>query len=174
MNIVTISLKPYHEKFLRHQFESPKGDIQISRTHEMGKFISAQVDYSTKPVKHENYENPVKLVIPEVHGIKNEGFAFVSATSAIKISDYIESYFMLYFREFIFTCRSFNIQFKDAINMFIDVHDIGHDLINYDRLKKNDYRFRLRVQDFIRDGIKGAYNQSIKNFSYNLSFSGDN
>jgi hypothetical protein len=171
MNLVTITLKPYHEKFLRYQFATPKGNIKVTRNHEIGRYICAMVEFAKKPVKH---DPPfVNLEIPSTEGIPENGFACISKASAIKITDYTEAYFMLYFRQFIFTCRNFNIQYKDAINMFIEMHDIGHDLINYDRLKKNDYRFRLKVKDFIREGIKSFYNQNVKQFSYNLSHSQD-
>ena len=161
MNIVEVELKEYHYRFLCHIFQCRK-DLKIHRDHEIGRFIFAHISYSDYPLKRKKKENPVSIEIPKTLNGLNRKFPYISPENNIKISDYIESYFTLYFREFIFTCRKFNIQYKDAYNMFIEAHDIGHDAINFERLKKNDYRFREKMKDFIVLGIQRAFSHELR------------
>lgn len=157
MNIIEIELKEYHYRFLLHIFQCKK-ELKIHREHELGRFIFAHVSYSDYPRRRKKKQNPVKIELPKTLDGFNRKFAFVTPENNVKISDYIEACFILRFREFIFMCRKFNIQYKDAYNMFIEAHNIGHDAINFERIKKNDYRFREKMKEFIVSGIQHAFN----------------
>lgn len=95
--VIEISLKPHLEDFLRKEFRvSKNGELVLTRRHDIGKFIVAQVLTSDLPVKRPFRSNLVKLILPLTK--KNQysltrNFLYISKWGEEKISDYLESEF---------------------------------------------------------------------------------
>lgn len=147
---VIIELQPYLHDFLYHEFNSDKKEdgVFVNTGNDTGKFISAMVTITDRPAKQEIKDNPIKLYLPIQewsHSILEENFLYVPLWKQKMLQDYIEASFRLRIREFFITGYELGHKQDMIIKAFLAAYNIKHNTLNYDTIKKYDYRNRQRV-----------------------------
>jgi hypothetical protein len=149
---VTISLPPVLEAWCRWLYNTPSGSIEIvvNRKHDVGKHIFSHILGSPLPLHRTTKKNPVVFVLPEVNNSDqylNKHFLYVDEWGETKINDFIRSEFNQWVR------RRFEIgyfygwrqdQITDAIIRGLNIRD---NAVNFDAIKKLDYRNRRKVEE---------------------------
>lgn len=147
---VIIELQPYLHDFLYHEFGTDKKDdgVMIKTTIDAGKFIQAMVTISDRPAKQELKEHPIKLYLPIQewnHNILEENFLYVPTWKQKMLQDYIEASFRIRVREFFVAGYQVGHNQDMIIKAFLNAYNIKNNQLNYDTIKKYDYRNRQKV-----------------------------
>ncbi|MDA3943691.1 MAG: hypothetical protein PF694_09160 [Bacteroidetes bacterium] len=149
--------KPYFEKYLRFVFKSHRtGIIEVNRHAELGKYLYSRVRYCEPdkvPDYHEQY-NVASLKMPAVGtDLSRNHFMYYNADDITRINDFIESISYLDFRLMVHSgVVDLNLNRKTVIEIFSDM--VYGDADKYDMLKKDEYRKRRRIQEFILTASK--------------------
>lgn len=142
---ITISLKPHLQDFLRHEFKSdPNGTIVINKRENIGLYLNSMWTVSDLPVKRE-YEFPCTIALPirpDNHYIFSHNFIYIPVWRENQISDYIEAEFRLRIREFFTIGYEKQFKQKHIIDGFLQAYNIKNNALNFDMIKKLDYRNR--------------------------------
>ncbi len=141
-----------NEAFLRMKFSANKtGPIRIERKDEIGKYISSRVRYSNLPVNSEGTE----LILPKTTlESGNNYFLYFSIEDQRKINDYLTAQFNIFFHNFMFKGNSLGIKKKVLIESMISQLNLKNDSTIFDNLKKNDYRLRKKIENFISETVQ--------------------
>lgn len=147
---VTIELQPYLHDFLYHEFETDKKEdgVFVTTKTEVGKFIQAMVTITDRPAKQEIKDNPIRLYLPIQewnHAILEENFIYVPVWKQKMLQDFIEALFRTRMREFFVAGYQLGHNQDMIIKSFLAAYNIKHNTLNYDTIKKYDYRNRQRV-----------------------------
>lgn len=147
---VIIELQPHLHDFLYHEFGCDKKEdgVFVSTKNDIGKFIQAMVTITDRPAKQELKDNPIKLYLPIQewnHFILAENFIYVPEWKQYMIQDYIEASFRLRIREFFQSGYEVGHKQDIIIKSFLAAYNIKNNTLNYDTIKKYDYRNRQRV-----------------------------
>ncbi len=144
--------------YLRHLFQTSRnGPLLINRNISEGKFINSHISYSDMPVKKTPGNCYEELIVYLPKNPLNEHvnkFTFIRSVDAEQINDYLEAKFELFFRSVIIAGDSMGIQKKDLIEAFVMGTKIPFDEKIIERLKKNDYRYRVKIYNFLIQSLK--------------------
>lgn len=155
---VIIDLEPKLQDFLYHEFGFTKvGEVELTRTKDIGEFINAMITISDRPPKIPFGDYPFKLYLPTEEynwRILRENFIFVPKWKQKQIQDYLDACFKLRVREFFCTGYSKGYKQDKIIKAFLDNYDIKNNKINYDMIKKIDFRNRKNEIKKIREEIQ--------------------
>ena len=153
---ITISLQPYLADFCRHEFKTLQdGSIVIKRQHDIGKMIFSQVNASPIPVSKPVFENAVTFVLPITKESDLQGkFLYVDRWGQEKIQEFITAKFNL--RVELFFQKGYNKGYsqKRIIEAFLAGYNLRNNELNYEAVKKNDYRRRQKDLKRISDELK--------------------
>lgn len=158
-NITLFLRKPYFENYLRFIFDTPEGAIIVNRDHELGKYLFSRVRYSHNKSKAESTGHPVQLILP-ANGTdcSRTNFIYYTADDMARINDFLESSAYLDLRMMIdIGNKDLKMDRKTIISIFSDTI-YGED--KYEMLKKDEYRKRKKVVDWLK--------KSAKNLGYNI------
>lgn len=146
--------------YLRFLFNSSRNrPVQLSRKQPEGKYICSMIRYSTKPVKTRNKDcrNNIVLFLPKgTLSTAENHFTYFTEEDIERINDHLESSFDIFFRSFSVAGEVIGIQKKDVIEAFIVGTRMKFDDKIFERFKKNDYRFRLKMYNFLLKAAKDA------------------
>lgn len=149
--------------FLGYLFERDSaGCIVVNRRIAVGKFIHAMVEYSFKPVSHQ--QSDTLFVMPRTSRSTAMGkYMFVSAENNEKFNDYIEAYFDLDFDRYWIHGLLLGIPKQDIIYAYIKSRKLCDDLSIEETLKKRMYRKTARQQQTLHKKLmnKANYNDSL-------------
>lgn len=158
---IIINLRPILQDFMMHEFNtSEDGAIILHERHDIGRFINTMWSVSDYPVKKKEYKYPVKMIIPvqpnSAHILKYN-FIHVTTWKHIQIINYIDAEFKRRVRDFFSIGYEKKFKQTDIINAFLLAYNIKNNAMNYDQVKKLDYRNRYRF----REGIAKTIQESI-------------
>lgn len=149
---IYISLPQVHEAYCRFIFSTPDNqpEIIVSRAHDIGKLIHANVSVSDIPVRRPLLEGVVTFILPvnnqNCHGISSH-FLKISAWGRQKIQDGIAYEFDKWVK------RRFEIGYekkftqKEIVEAILRGLNVRNNSINFDAVKKNDYRNRRKIEE---------------------------
>lgn len=159
---ITISLKPHLADFCRHEFNEADNAIIINRKHDIGKFITSHILMSDLPVTKSNHENKVTFILPlSSKSDLTHKFLYVSEWGVQKIQDYIEAQFNLYIRFYFDYGRAKEMSQKLIIESILTHYNIRNTALNYEAIKKNDYRHNRRIRKIIATELLTSFKSVI-------------
>ncbi|KAA6349006.1 hypothetical protein EZS27_003606 [termite gut metagenome] len=159
---VVIELAPHLHDFLYHEFACSKkkyDGVMITVTNDIGKYIQSMIDISNTPKNQEIKENPIKLYLPTQewnHYIFQKNFLFVPVWRQKMIQDYIEASFRIRIREYFQEGYSKGFKQERILQSFLLSYNIKNNAINYDAVKKYDYRYRQKIREEVGKEIQLA------------------
>ncbi|MGL5682576.1 MAG: hypothetical protein ACRDDZ_05900 [Marinifilaceae bacterium] len=160
---ISIDLPPHLEDFCRHELNpDDKGNIILRRSHCIGKVIHGNILTAEYPVKTESMKNKVLFVVPITPNNRyalSNAFLYISKWGNERIVDYIEACFTMRVRLFFEAGYAKNYRQKEIIEAFMQQYNITHTAINYETIKKYDYRTRHKMRKDISLHIESAVNQ---------------
>lgn len=145
---VTIELQPYLHDFLYHEFgcqRCQEGGVIVTTVNDIGKFIQAMVTVSDRPPKQALKENPIRLFLPIQewnHFILQENFIYIPEWKQRMLQDYIEASWRIRIREYFVAGYEKGYKQDRIIRAFLLAYNIKNNAVNYDAVKKYDYRNR--------------------------------
>lgn len=145
--------KPSFENYLRFIFSNPKGPIKVTRCEEIGKYLYSRIRYNDYPQRKLKSGYSIELIMPD-HPLdqSDNHFIYFTEDDQIRINDYIESIAYLDFRTTVQVgSNDMKIDRKWIINIFSNLV-FGED--KYEMLKKNDYRRRKKIQNWILKSVQ--------------------
>ncbi len=157
---ITIDLKKYLHDFLLHEFKTDSsGAIILTKRSDIGLFIDSMWCVSDLPVKHPDRENPVTLILPmaeENHYVLRYNFLYVPSWKELQIVEYLEAEFRRRVRDFFSVGYAKRYKQKDIIEGFLKNYGIKNNVINFDQIKKLDYRNRENFKNQVVNEIQSA------------------
>jgi hypothetical protein len=164
--IIKLRLKPYLEDFARHELTTDvKDHIILTRKSDIGKCICShitEVDTSNFTQATERPDNKYKLVsfvLPvnaENHYIHQYRFCGVNKWSEQKINDYLETEFRQRMRLLFEAGYRCKCKQKDIIEAILDEYNIQNTAINYETVKKSDYRNQKKTRKIVFATLQAA------------------
>jgi hypothetical protein len=160
--IITINLNKYLYDFLLHEFDADNsGRIILNCRSDIGLFIDSMWEISDRPVKPVKMENPVTLILPirsqDVY-VKRNKFICVPVWKETQIQEYIEAEFRLRVRDFFTIGYEKKFKQKDIIEAFLTAYGMKNNSINFDQIKKIDYRNRKKLKNIVKIEIQNSIN----------------
>jgi hypothetical protein len=160
---ITIDLKKHLESFLLHEFEKDKaGRILLHRRSSIGKIINLMWDASDRPVPPPKRENPVTFVLSLSKAdayVKTHRFLYVPTWMEEYVQTFLEEEFRRRVRDFFSIGYEKGFKQKNIIEGFLQAYDIKNNAINFDMIKKMDYRGRKNIKKYIKMEIQNSDNQ---------------
>ncbi len=158
--ILTIDIKPHLENYLLHEFKTDsEGNIILSRSTDIGKIIHAHILSSNLKTSPQKYSNPVSFVVPrnpQNHYINTFRFLYVSRAGEQKINDFIEAEFNQRIRHIFEIGYSYKCTQKEIIEAILQEYNIRNCALNYETIKKADYRYKRNLRSRIVSIIKST------------------
>jgi hypothetical protein len=150
---VTVSLKPYLQDFLYHEFGAdPKectDGLMVSGMTEVGKYISSLVTVSThRPRSEGKAADRLTLLLPVLewnHYILNEHWVCIPTWKQHQLQDYLEQMFRIRLREYFLVGYEKGFRQEQITQAFLMAYNIKNRALSYDMVKKYDYRNRKRT-----------------------------
>lgn len=156
--ILTLNLKPHLEDFVRHDLKTDKeGNIILSRHSDIGKMIFSHILTSGIAPAHPVLDHPVKFLLL-TNGCNSVflkyRFCFVDKWGEQKINDYIEAEFRQRMRLIFEAGYNRKCTQKEIIEAIMEEYNIKNCALNYETIKKSDYRHQRKVRKMLFDTIK--------------------
>ncbi|WP_321424888.1 transcriptional regulator [uncultured Bacteroides sp.] len=155
---ITIELAPHLHDFLYHEFDSRKdGGVMINSSNDIGKMVQAMVTVNDRPPKIPLKDNPITLILPITewnHRILIENFIFIPEWKQRMLQEYIESSYRIRIREYFVAGYEKGYKQDKIIKAFLMAYNIKNNAINYDAVKKFDYRNRKRIVKEVNKDIQ--------------------
>jgi len=127
----------------------PNSDgVNITSAHEIGKMVQAMITVSDRPRSLGLKDNPITLYLPISewnHRIFDENFLYIPEWKQRMLQEYIEASYRLKIREYFLAGYERGYKQDKIIKAFLCAYDIKNNSINYDAIKKYDYRNRQKV-----------------------------
>lgn len=147
---VTIELEPHLQDFLFHELKQNRrsGELMADGTNDIGRMIQAMITVSDRPRKQEIDDNPLRITLPVQewnHAIFSENFIYIPEWKQKQLRLFIESEFRLRIKEFFFIGYAKGYRQDKIIQSFLHSYNIKRNALNYDTIKKYDYRNRRRI-----------------------------
>jgi len=160
---IVLDLPNYLIDFLYHEFKIGKKDeLMLNRDNCIGKYINSMWESSPLPVKKRKAENPVKLLLPinqDDHYKLSRSFIYVSDLKHRMIVDYLQSSFELRRDQFFNEAYKRGYKQVDIIEAFMKAYGMKNNSMNFDQLKKMDYRKREYLRENIAKNIQSIIYQ---------------
>lgn len=160
---VTIELQPYLHDYLYHEFgcihSNADEGVSITSSNDIGKFIQAMITVNDRPPKLPLKEHPITLYLPIQewnHFILNENFIYVPEWKQRMLQEYIEASFRIRIREYFVAGYEKGYKQDKIIRAFLFAYNIKNNALNYDSVKKYDYRNRQRIIKEVNKDIQLA------------------
>ncbi len=147
---VIIELQPYLHDYLYHEFGCPRADdgVSVTSANDIGKFIQAMVTVTDRPPRLPIKDNPITLFLPVKewnHYILQENFIYIPEWKQRMLQEYIEASFRIRIREYFVTGYEKGYKQDKILRAFLLAYNIKNNALNYDAVKKYDYRNPQRM-----------------------------
>ena len=157
--LIFIEIEPHLADFLRHEFmQCKKSDaLVVDGTNEIGMLIQAFVTVSDRPRKQEITENSIALELPTQswnHAIFEENFVYIPRWKQKQLNLFIEATFRLRIKEFFQVGYEKGFKQDMIVRAFLENYNIKNNALNYDTIKKYDYRNRRKIVKQVSEEIQ--------------------
>jgi len=157
---IIIDLRKHLHDFLLHEFNSDdSGSIILTKRSDIGLYIDSMWSISRHPNEVRPMSNPVRLILPvseDSHYILKNHFVHVPTWKESMINQYLESEFRRRIRDYFSIGYEKGFQQKDIIESFLVQYGMKNNAINFDQIKKYDYRNRKNLKNSISKDIQSA------------------
>lgn len=157
---ITIDLKKHLHDFLLHEFKTdPSGAIVVHLKSDIGLFISSMYNVSDLPRKELELANPVKIILPinrKNWYIFSTRFIYVPVWKQTMINNHLEAVWRLRIKEFFCIGYKKKFQQKDIIEGILKHYGMKNNAVNFDQIKKLDYRDRENFKKQVFDEIQSS------------------
>lgn len=157
---IVIDLKKHLQDFLLHEFKTDvDGSILLSMKQDLGRYINSMWSTSKKPVKPREMENPCRLILPiteDNYYVLENSFIYVPVWKEAMIKNFLEAEFRRRVRDFFSIGYEKKFKQKDIIEGFLHEYGMKNNAINFDQIKKIDYRNREKFKASIANEIQSA------------------
>jgi len=157
--ILSITLSPVLQSYVRQEFKTPSGAVKLSLSHPIGAQVYSLVRYCDFPQKRQkNTEKElIDFLLPSTNlSSFSNHFVTVTAEGERKIQLFIQSEFQLSVRYYFVTGYEKGFSQKNIINAFIERYELPDNAISYEAIKKADYRNRTRIIKDIMQEIESC------------------
>lgn len=150
---VTIDLPPVLEAYCRWVFQTPSDqkNITLTRTNCVGKHIFSKIISSRVPIKkNPERKNPVTFILPTTDNaylaLKSH-FVYVDDFATMQIVDFVDANFDFWVKRRFETGYEHGWSQDEIINAILRGLNVRSNTVNYDAIKKNDYRNRRKKDE---------------------------
>jgi hypothetical protein len=160
---VIIDLPPVLEAFCRYVFETPaKQEIIVAdRKHIIGKAINGLIEKTSCKKGIQNFENPVIFSVPSTtlnkYTIQTK-YIYLNAEENEAFCDRVESSYSCWIENIFKDGYAMNMDQLSIIEVILDLLNVRMNVVNFDYIKKYDYRSRKKV---IRQKAKTILKQRV-------------
>ncbi|KAA6326469.1 hypothetical protein EZS27_024425 [termite gut metagenome] len=156
---VIIELDAYLHDFLYHEFGCDKQNdgVIITVSNDIGMIIQSMIEFSNIPKQQEIKDNPIKLYLPVQewnHFIYKRNFLYVPVWKQRMIQDYLKSLFRLRIKEYFTEGYAKGFKQEQILQAFLVAYNIKNNALNYDTIKKYDYRNRKKIKEEVNREIQ--------------------
>ena len=164
---ITIDLPPHLHDYLYHEFGTPRGEeaVRVTAANDLGKLIQSMItvsdrpprqpDKEHRPPRQPDKEHPITLALPIQewnHFIFQENFIYIPEWKQHMLQSYIEASYRIRIREYFVAGYEKGYKQDRIIRAFLYAYNIKENAMNYEAVKKYDYRIRKRmVREVDRD-----------------------
>lgn len=160
---IVIDLPLYLEDFLRGEYNCPTGAVKLDSISIIGMVANALTLHKNTPAKPIVRNNPVKLILPQSPFINSDyNFAYLPREHERKIVMAIKSQFKIKTEYYFLVGYRAGFKQKDIIYAFLDRYNMGKSGINFDAIKKNDFRQRIKIRKLITENVEAFEKQHNK------------
>lgn len=157
---ITINLDKHLQDFLYHEFKTDEsGAFILTKRSDICLYIDSMWCVSERPVKTTASENSVTFILPlsDVnHRILREHFIYVPSWKELQIQQFIESEFRRRVKDFFCIGYQKGYKQKRIIEAFLENYGMKNNAINFDQIKKFDYRNRETFLKTVYSEIQNA------------------
>ena len=129
--------------------------MRVTAANDLGKLIQSMITVSDRPPRQPDREHPVVLALPIQewnHFIFQENFIYIPEWKQHMLRDYIEASYRIRIREYFVAGYEKGYNQDRIIRAFLFAYNIKANAVNYEAVKKYDYRVRKRmVREVDRD-----------------------
>lgn len=154
---ITIDLPHYLQDFLFHEFKQEGEERLVANgTSDIGKMIQSMITVSDRPRKLEIKDEPLVVYLPVQawnHILFQENFIYIPEWKQAQLKLFIEAQFRLRLKEFFHTGYEKGYKQDRIIMAFLTHYNIKHNSLNYDMIKKYDYRHRRKLKKEIANEL---------------------
>jgi hypothetical protein len=157
---VTIALKPLLQAYLAHEFHATndwRGEgIRVDGNSELGQYILSLVCIADRPPKIEAGAYALRLLLPISewnHHLFRENFLYVPLWKQRLLQLHTEASFRMHLREYFVVGYEKGYRQNKIIEAFLAEYNAKTDLLNFETVKKYDYRRRQRTLADIKNDI---------------------
>lgn len=136
---IYIQIHKYLKVFLSHHIEVDP--MRLELTNSYAKFLFTQLERPAweNQLRRSDLDAEIKVIIPR--SLTDFNRYEVTSRTVEAFNSFVADRFKETFRMHMQVYAKFGIQFKDAIYAFLNEYDLV-DLVNYEALKKDYYRYR--------------------------------
>lgn len=155
---IVIELTPILQDFLYKEFESKeKGYISLNTRNEIGKFINSMITVSAMPPRVPCVDNNLTILLPVQewnHFVLSGNFITVVSWKETMIKDYLDALYRLRIREFFTVGYEKGMSQDKLIKAFLELYGSKNNAVNYDTIKKIDFRNRKKTSKDIATAVQ--------------------
>lgn len=157
---ITINLDKHLHDFLYHEFKTDEcGAFILTKRSDICLYIDSMWVVSDRPVKKTEMESPVTFILPLSdinHRILREHFIYVPSWKEQQIQQFIESEFRRRVKDYFCIGYQKGYKQKRIIEAFLENYGMKNNAINFDQIKKFDYRNRENLIKEVNFEIQNA------------------
>lgn len=154
---IHIDLPALYIDFLYHEFDEVDDGLMLKTTTDVGKYINSMITVSAQPPVPPITDHNVIIYLPINywnHHILSGNFITVISWKRKMIEQYLMSEFKLRVKEFFLVGYDKGFSQDKIIKAFLAFYSIKNNTVNYDSIKKMDYRNRQKTTDEVKRGIQ--------------------
>lgn len=154
---IHIDLPALEIDFLYHEFDEVDDGLMLKTTTDVGKYINSMITVSAQPAALPITDHNVIIYLPVNywnHHILSGNFITVISWKKKMIEQYLMSEFKLRVKEFFLVGYGKGHSQDAIIKAFLAFYSIKNNTVNYDSIKKMDYRNRQKTTDEVKRGIQ--------------------
>ena len=155
--LINIDLQPFLIDFLHHEFAESEDGIVIDTDNDIGKFINSMITVSAFPPAPPKTDSSIVMYLPMRswnHHVLSGNFITVVPWKRRMIEEYVQAQFNLRLRDFFLTGYEKGFPQKQLIDAFLSFYSIKNNTINFDMVKKKDYRNRKHIIEEVKRAVQ--------------------
>lgn len=172
---ITINLNPVLEAYCRFALEIPANQdvITVNRFNDIGKALNGFLTKTKIKTNPPVIKNPVIFTVPitryNFYSLESS-FYYITTEDQQQVEDLIEVLFNTWLDVFFSDGYKMNLSQLDIIECVLDTLNLRMNAVNFDQIKKRDYRksksdIRLRSQLILKQRLSDVFNKK-KYFSH--------
>lgn len=155
--LIDIDLPPMLIDYLYHELANMDDGVMLTLDRDIGKYIYSLLTISPTPVSGPETENHVVIYLPTNswnHHFVGENFLEIVPWRKKMLENYLMADFKLRVREVFLAGYEKGFGQDKIIKAFLSMYAIKNNIINYDSIKKMDYRNRKKITDEVKRAIQ--------------------